>query len=105
MRHENTADMLGAVIGGGYGLFVWIQALTGGLDQAGFFLPRDPDLFGFVLGVGGLAALFMTVWALIARHIVGRDIDLGDRQRLIVVASAGVGILMWVLTSGLHLPT
>jgi hypothetical protein len=103
-RHKPTAGMIGTVVGGTYGLFVWVQALTGGLDQAGFVFPKEPDAFAFILGIAGFASIFLTGWVLVAKYGLKRDIDLGEAQEQILVASAGVGILMLVLTSRLHLP-
>lgn len=52
-------------LAGGYGLLVWVQALTGAIPEAGYWTSADPDPLTSVLAVTGLIVLLLSLFVLI----------------------------------------
>lgn len=66
-----------SVLGGLYGLAIWIQALIGAIEVPGFFQARDPDPLSFIAVNAGCVIFCLSACVLIA-HFLGRwrwDLD------------------------------
>jgi hypothetical protein len=100
--HSATITLCATVLGGLGGLVIWVLALTGAIEQAGFFLPKKADPLTFVTGVTGLVALAGGATLIWLRVRMGPSIDVDVWPKRTVLLGFVIAVVVYVSAPSLH---
>jgi hypothetical protein len=102
-RHKTSVSLILVVLGGAYGLVVWVQALMGDIEQPGRLFSQEPRAYEVVLGPAGLMGLIGAGYGLFRRWVL-REEHVKPDEKMEWLAGIGfvIGIVLCLVVPGVE---